>query len=296
MCGCNSSPRSNGAIEASFSDSQRKGDFPMATLPVLDIPRGHSFCCPTLPDDTGRDKGEDVAGSPRHTRASPDCRLGNKAKRGKELQQKKSTNFDISDSQRRIGTLESTTERRLDCESAGLSACDRVKSVSGECSSGMDGVFVMRSSLESHDMARTSGHDTTPLDASMSRLWKNDALSTNIRQEGDVLWLQSISTMQKSGGRTTSCFTVCALVLGGTTSRDSGDTNGRRISQLGGQLQHVGSSSRHTTRQRFLVGATPVSFGFWNQRAEGSQLYPDQQKKDMVAQQIKKLQGTLKLK
>ena len=123
----------------------------MTTLPVVDIPSGHSFYCPTLPDDAGRDKGEDVAGSTKDTRASPDCRSGNKAKRRKELQQKNSTNFDISDSQRRIGTLESTTERRLDHESVGLSAFDRVKSVSGECSSGMDGVFVMRSSLETHD-------------------------------------------------------------------------------------------------------------------------------------------------
>ena len=48
-------------------------------------------------------------------------------------------------------SLEATTERRLDYESVGLSACDRIKSVSGECSSGMDDVFVLRSSLESHD-------------------------------------------------------------------------------------------------------------------------------------------------
>ena len=57
--------------------------------------------------------------------------------------------------------------------------------------------------------------------------------------------------MKKSVARTnnydTTCLIVCDLVLGGTTSRGSSDTNGRRISQLGGQLQHVGSSSRHNT-------------------------------------------------
>ena len=81
--------------------------------------------------------------------------------------------------------------------------------------------------------------------------------------------------MQKSGARTTyygiTCFTVCALVFGSATSRDSSDTDGRRISQLRAQLQHVGSSSRHSTRQRFLVGATPVCLVFWNQRAESAQ-------------------------
>ena len=57
MCGCNSSTRLEGAIEASFSDSRRKGDVPMATCLVVDVPRGHSFYRPTLFDDTGRDKG-----------------------------------------------------------------------------------------------------------------------------------------------------------------------------------------------------------------------------------------------
>ena len=140
----------------------------MATLPDADIPSGHSFYCLTLSDDTGRDKGEEAAGSTRDTGASPDCRSENNSKRRKELQQENSTNFDISNSQRRIGTLEETTCRRIACQSVGLSACDRVKS-SGECSPGMDDVFVMRSSLESHDGPgrhtdeEGSGRDTAPV-------------------------------------------------------------------------------------------------------------------------------------
>ena len=47
----------------------------------------------------------------------------------------------------------------------------------------------------------------------MSKLCKTDATPTNIGQEGDVLRLQSISPVQRSGTRTTcygiSCFTVC---------------------------------------------------------------------------------------
>ena len=149
--------------------------------------------------------------------------------------------------------------------------------VSGECSLGMDDVLVMRSSLESNDGTRRhtdeegSGCDTAPLDASMSRLRKSDTLPTNLRQEGDVLRLQSISPMQKGGARTTyngiTCFTVCVLVLGGAASRDPGNANGCRISQL----QHVGCSSRPTTRKRLLVGATPVSFVFWNHGTDSGQ-------------------------
>ena len=273
MCGCNSSPRLEEASGTSYPVSRREGEYPLATLAVVDVTSGPRFHCPTLLDDTGRETGEEAAG---HT-ASPRGRSRNQAKRRKEEQQETFTNFDISNSQRRIGALETTTNRRLACESVGMSARDRVKSVSGECSPGMDDLSVMRSSLDSNDGTKRhteeegSGCDTAQLDASMSRLRKSDTLPTNLRQEGDVLRLQSISPMQKGGARTTyygiTCFTVCALVLGGAASRDSGNANGCRISQL----QHVGSSSRPTTRKRLLVGATPVSFVFWNHGTESGQ-------------------------
>ena len=122
---------------------------------LVDVPRGHSFYRPTLFDDTGRDKGGGSCGKhKRDTGASPDCRSGKKAKRRRELQQDNLISQSLT-SATVIGELEpslkATTERRLDYESVGLSACDRIKSVSGECSSGMDDVFVLRSSLESHD-------------------------------------------------------------------------------------------------------------------------------------------------
>ena len=55
MCGCNCSPRLEGASETTHSVSRREVDVPMATFPVVDILGGHSFHCPTLSDDTGRD-------------------------------------------------------------------------------------------------------------------------------------------------------------------------------------------------------------------------------------------------
>ena len=87
-----------------------------------------------------------VAQETREVSASPRG-SGNQTKRRKEEQQEITKNFDISDSQRRIRTLEETTHRRMACGSVGLSTCDRVMSGSGECSPGMDDVFIMLSSL-----------------------------------------------------------------------------------------------------------------------------------------------------
>ena len=130
----------------------------------------------------------------------------------------------------------------------------------------------------------------SPARLTMSGLWKNGPLSTNIRQEGDLLRLQSISPMQKGGARTTyygiTCFTVCALVLGGVTSMD------------------VESVSSEDSFSKWLVPADPrqendfllkqlqylSSSGITGQKAIRAilQLYPDEQKKVMVARQIKR--------
>ena len=223
----------------------------------------------------------------------------------KNCSKKSPQTFDTSNSQRMTGTLETTTIGRMAYEGVELSTCDRVESVSVECSPGMDDVLVMRSPLESQDgSGRRPGEeglgcDTAPLGASISKLWKSEATPTNITQEGDVLRLQSISPVQKSGTRTTcygiSCFTVCVLVFSDANSRDPGNGSGCRISQLGGQLQHVGSPIRDAPRSRLLVGATPVSFVFcnhWKALRAILQLYPDHQKA-IVAHQIKKVQRSM---
>ena len=68
MCGCNSSTRPEGAIEASFSDSRRKGDVPKATflvLTYLDVTASTAQLCLMTQDE--KREGE-VAGSTRETR------------------------------------------------------------------------------------------------------------------------------------------------------------------------------------------------------------------------------------
>ena len=309
MCGCNSSRRLEGAIEASFSDSRGKGDVPMATFPVVDVPGGHSFYRPTLPDDTGRDKGEEVAGGTRDTGAlvpSPDCRSGKKAKRRRELQQENfiSQNFDISDRQRRTGTLEATTERRLDCESVVL---DRIKSVSGECSSGMDDVFVLRSSLESHDRPGRysdeggSGHDTTPIDASMSRLWETMRFQRTLDKKKMFFGCSQFP-------QCTRALRVPPITTS-FVSLSVPSCSAPQLPEIQAAQMDVESVSSEDSFSMWEVPAETQQdndclweplpslspSGIRGQKALRAilELYPDPQKKDMVAQQIKKLQGTL---
>ena len=107
--------------------------------------------------------------------------------------------------------------------------------------------------------------------------------------------------MQKSVARTTfydtTCLTVCDLVHGGTTSRDSGDTHGRRISQLGGQLQHVGSSSRHNTTTNSCWSNSSLFRLLESEGRKRSEQFfsciPTNRRRTWSLNKSRKLQGTL---
>ena len=208
MCGSHCSPRSEGASDNNHTITRGKGDFPLAPVPVVDIFGGHSFHCPTLPDDSGRDtRGED-AGS-----------TGDKTG---------------------VGTIQATTNGRLAHASFGLSTLYRLESVSGECSSGLDDVSVMRSPLKSDDRngrhSDKGGTDncTTSVSTTMPWMWKDDALATRLTRRRRFSVAVGFSCAKKDGARTTycgiTCFTVCALVFGGATSGESDNANGCRIS------------------------------------------------------------------
>ena len=97
------------------------------------------------------------------------------------------------------------------------------ESVSRECIPGMDDVSVMRSPLESKDRpGRHSGEDgadnrSTSSDTSLSRMCINDATTTDGKQNGDILRMQSVSSVQKSGAQISyygiTCFAVYALMF-----------------------------------------------------------------------------------
>ena len=63
MCGSNCASRLERASGSSRKVSRRKGNFPVAPIPVADISRSHSFYGPVMSDVSGRDSREEIAGS-----------------------------------------------------------------------------------------------------------------------------------------------------------------------------------------------------------------------------------------
>ena len=117
-----------------------------------------------------------------------------------------------------------------------LSESYRTESVSRERISGMDDVSVMWSTLESKDgPGRHSGEDgadnrSTSFYTSLSRMCINDATTTNGKQNGDILRMQSVSPVQKSGAHIShygiTCFAVYALMF-------SSSAYGRHFNKVG---------------------------------------------------------------
>ena len=54
MCGGNCASRPERASSSSRQVSRRKGNFPLASIPPADIPRGYSFYSSVMSDDSGR--------------------------------------------------------------------------------------------------------------------------------------------------------------------------------------------------------------------------------------------------
>ena len=113
------------------------------------------------------------------------------------------THSDTSNYRSRSGSVQTTTNGRLGDADLGMSTSYRTKSVSRECIPGMDDVSVMWSTLESKDgPGRHSGEDradnrSTSIDTSLSRVCINDATTTNGKQNGDILRMQSVSHLCK---------------------------------------------------------------------------------------------------
>ena len=104
--------------------------------------------------------------------------------------------------------------------------------------------------------------------------------------------------MQKGGARTTyygiTCFTVCALVLGGATSRDSGNVIESVSSEDNFSMWEVPTDPQQENDSMLEELQSLSSSGITGQKVVRAilQVYTDQQKKVMMAGQIKILQGT----
>ena len=112
---------------------------------------------------------------------------------------------------------------------------------------------------------------TTLADTSLSRMCLNDATTTDDKQNEDVLRMQSVHPVQKSGMHIShygiTCCTVCALVFSSSAYGGAGDGTGLRLSRIGRELQNVECSSRtscNTTGTRIPSGTATASFVFWH--------------------------------
>ena len=150
------------------------------------------------------------------------------------------------------------------------------QSVSRECISGMDDVSVMWSTLESRDGPGHSGEDgvdnrPTSIDTSLSRMCINDATATDGKQNGDILRMQSVSLVQKSGAHIShygiTCFAVYALMFSSSAHSGASDGIGLRFGGIGRELHNVECSSRiscDTTGATNPTGTASASFVFWH--------------------------------
>ena len=159
--------------------------------------------------------------------------------KGKYRNQKPSPTVIPATIDRDLEAIQTTTNGRLGNADFGLSALHRTKSVSRERIPGMDDVSVMWSPLESKDgPERHSGEDgtdnrTTSTDTLLPRMCLDDATTTDDKQNGDVLRMQPVLPVQKSGIHISyygiTCFTVCALVFGSSAYGGAGDGTGLRL-------------------------------------------------------------------
>ena len=177
----------------------------------------------------------------------------------------------------RSGSVQTTTNGRLDNEYFGLSASYRTESVSRECIPGVDDVSVMWSPLESKDgPGRHSGEDgadkrSTSTDTSLPRMCINDETTTDDKQNGDILRMQSDSLVQKSGAHISyygiTCFAVYALMFSSSVHGGAGDGIGLRFSGIGRELHNAECSSRiscNTTGATIPTGPASASFVLWH--------------------------------
>ena len=112
--------------------SRRKGNFPVAPIPVAVIPRSHSFYSPVMSDDSGRNSREETTGSTGDKKSTPLDESGTTGcgEERKIPQPETLADSDTSDYRSRSGTIQTTTNGRLGNVDFGLSALHRTKSVS----------------------------------------------------------------------------------------------------------------------------------------------------------------------
>ena len=123
MCGSNCASRLERASGSSRKISRRKGNFPVASIPVADIPRSYSFHSPVMSDDSGRNSREETTGSTGDKKSTPLSESGTTGygEERKIPQPETFADSDTSDHRSRSGSVQTTTNGRLGNADFGLS-------------------------------------------------------------------------------------------------------------------------------------------------------------------------------
>ena len=186
-----------------------------------------------MSDDSGRNSREETTGSAGDKKSTPLSESGTTScgEKRKIPQPETFTHSGTGNHRSRFGSVQTTTNGRLGDADLGLSASYRTESVSRECIPGMDDVSVVWGTLESKERpGRHSGEDgadnrSTSIDTSLSRMCIHDATTTDGQQNGDILRMQSVSSVQKSGAHISyygiTCFAVYAFTTEGQGEQGS---------------------------------------------------------------------------
>ena len=297
MCGCNSSPRLEEASETSYPVSRRKGDFRWRRLLWLTYP--------VVPASTAQ--------LCLMTRGEIRERKLRVAQRLRAVDQEIKQNVGKKSSKKPPQTLTSATvkgelEPSKRPPTGGwlvrVSDCPHVieSRVSGECSPGMDDVSVMRSSLESNDGTRRhtdeegSGCDTAPLDASMSRLRKSDTRSTTSDKKEMFFGCNRFLQCRRVVRAPPTTESLASLSVPSCSAAHPAKSQATQtdVESVSFSMWDVPADPQQEIDFLLEQLQSLSSSGITGQKAIRAtlQLYPDQQKKVIVAHQIRKLQGT----
>ena len=132
VCGSNCASRPERACSSSRKISRGKGNFPLASIPAVNISRSHSFYSPVMSDDSGRNSREETTGSAGDEKSTPlsESRTTSCGEKRKIPQPETFTHSDTGNHRLRSGSVQTTTNGRLGDADLGLSASCRTESVS----------------------------------------------------------------------------------------------------------------------------------------------------------------------
>ena len=271
MCGSNCASRLDRVSGSSRKISRRKGNFPVAPIPVADIylvvaASTAQLCLMT--QDEIRERKLREAQETRNRLRSANQEQQVAGRKGKHRNQKPSPTVIPATIDRDLAN----DHQRSDCSHPIEQRAFRENAYLE-----WDDVSVMWSTLESkHGPGRHSGEDgadnrSTSSDTSLSRMCINDANTTDGKQNGDILRMQSVSSVQESGAYISyygiTCFAVHALMFSSSAHGGAGDGTGLRFCRIGRELHNVECSSRiscNTTGATIPTGTASASFVFWH--------------------------------